>query len=176
MSPQYHPYYCEENIWHLNREPALADVPRVVLVMTNAQRAMAIWNQRIATVPGGVVLWDYHVVLAGELGGHWLIFDLDSQLPCPCAVGTYLRGSFSLLPRIPPEFHPLVRLVDAERYDQEFASDRSHMQGPRGFRKPVPPWPTIGEGHCLPQLLDLDDPSFGPFLELEQLEAALAQR
>ncbi|MCA9523527.1 MAG: hypothetical protein KC609_21275 [Myxococcales bacterium] len=173
MARKHQPYYCEENVWHLNREPELALLRRVVLVLTNAQRALAIWNQRIATVPGGVVLWDYHVILAVAADLGWSIFDLDSRLPCPCPLSAYLDGSFAPLPRIPREFHPRIRIVDSARYERDFASDRSHMQGPRGYRKPAPPWPKIGAGNRLPELLDFDDLHFGPVVTLDELPRAL---
>lgn len=156
---RYQAFYCEENVFHLLAEPALAARRRFALFVTNPARQVAIWQQRLAASDEPVV-WDYHVV-AVTLGpaGVW---DLDSRLPSPTATDDYLRASFRDLPTPRWPMAPQFRLVEHAELRTTFASDRRHMRAANGvFREPPPPWPAPGSGHTLERYLDLDDPIAG---------------
>lgn len=165
----YQAYWCEENVYHLAREPALAARPRHVVFISNEARAVAMWSQR-AGRPGGAMAWDYHVVLL--VAEPWEVWDLDSLLGCPVAARAYLRGSFHA--GLPEEYHPRFRLVDAEIFAAAFASDRSHMRSGDRYRKPPPPWPPIGVPERVSNLMrfvDVSAPFLGEVIDLAELWA-----
>lgn len=143
---RYQPYYCEENVWLLAGEPALEAAERAVLVVSNRERAVALWGQRAGKPPGGLVVWDYHVVLlARPPGAPWLACDLDTRLGFPVPLETWLTETFRPLEARFADLAPRFRLVPGEDYRAQFASDRSHMRRSDGsWQKPPPPWPAIG--------------------------------
>jgi protein N-terminal glutamine amidohydrolase len=171
----YAAFYCEENVWRMAVSVADAD-DRYVWLISNPQRqALCAWQRsgRTQSVLGvateGVVVWDYHVVLASSA----TVWDLDTRLEMPCPIAHYLRATFPCRGQDTPA--PMVRIVPAQRYVREFASDRRHMMDSRGqASQPLPSWPAIrGEGctdaHTLPQLLSFTDPTFGPWFDIDQL-------
>jgi hypothetical protein len=165
-SYRYHPFYCEENVFHLAREPALADRRRRVVFITNPERACAVWHQRAAERPTWPIFWDYHVVLLVE--GPWEVWDFDTLLGLPVPAADYLRRSFPEGLRDP--HHPRFRVVDAEIFAETFASDRSHMRGAGGrYQKPPPPWPAIGHPGAASNLMrfaDVTTPFLGEVIDL----------
>ena len=140
---KYQPFYCEENVWHLAAEMRGRGA-RVVFI-SNENRVCALWKQRV----GDPVVWDYHVVLWCD----GMIYDRDSRLPCPVALEDWIAGTFPI--PLPEHFAPLFRVVDADRFLDVFASDRSHMRTEKGWQKPPPPWPPIGAGMNLMQFVDM---------------------
>ena len=172
MAFRYWPFYCEENIWHLCADDGIVDgdrpIPaeeRKVVVITGARGRVAMRGQRAGN---GSVLWDYHVVLAAR-GRIW---DLDTTLGLPVPAGDWIEGSF--LP-LHPNFPPRFRVVSAAVFRARFASDRSHMIGPRGIPlKPIPPWPPIGTGMTLPRFLDPGERFLGAVMDLDALPKAIS--
>ncbi len=141
---KYCPYYCEENIWHLCQEEPFLSQTRKVVFVSNKNRCVAIKHQRT----GGLVHWDYHVVLLLQ-GGGWKIADLDTLLPFPCPVETYLSESF-----IATEA-PVFSVVNADEYVRHFTSDRRHMIDRNGkYLNPPPSWNMIGSGFNLWEFVD----------------------
>ncbi|MCA9540081.1 MAG: hypothetical protein KC620_14385 [Myxococcales bacterium] len=174
IEARYHPYYCEENIWHLCGEPALAAQQREAVIITNSTRSVLLFGQRAAGA-GGYVVWDYHVVMLARDGtSPWQVWDLDCTAGHPLAAAEWLRTSFPLGPRLPPVYAPRFRRMPADRYRAMLHTDRRHMRAPDGaFLHPPPPWPAIGTGSNLVQLLDFSDPTFGPFADIAHLARAL---
>jgi hypothetical protein len=81
-------------------------------------------------------------------------YDFDSVLGFPCASKEYIDQALHPEFRLREEFHRFVycdgingrmyRLIPAEMYLENFASDRGHMlNGNVVARAPPPPWPTI---------------------------------
>jgi len=165
----HHPFYCEENAYHLCMHPALAQREPAALFIRGQGEVCVMWHQRAAEAPGEPVFWDYHVVVLVKRP--WEIWDLDSTLGCPVAAGRYLRRSFRPELALPPELAPRLRLVDAATLAASFASDRSHMRAADGtFREPPPPWPAIGAGpSTLARFLAHGDPIAGEELGLPEL-------
>ncbi|XP_047277879.1 protein N-terminal glutamine amidohydrolase isoform X2 [Homo sapiens] len=110
-----------------------------------------IWKQQAR--PGdGPVIWDYHVVLLHvSSGGQNFIYDLDTVLPFPCLFDTYVEDAFKSDDDIHPQFRRKFRVIRADSYLKNFASDRSHMKDSSGnWREPPPPYPCIETGGINP--------------------------
>ena len=167
---RYQPFYCEENIWHLCREPRVAGGDKRVLFISNYSRCVALWNARMAA-PREAIFWDYHVVmLAREV--NWQVWDLDTRLPMPCQAEDYFAATFDACPQ---SYRPLFRLLDAQHYLDCFTSDRRHMKHADGsFRAPPPQWPPLSDGaHNLDRFIDMSDGFLGQSLDLQGLYAEL---
>lgn len=178
-APQYTPYYCEENIWHLAGDPRVGDGERVVAILSNAIGGVACFRQRASLELGDPVLWDYHVVLFHRSSvrdaAPWDVWDLDTLLGAPVPATIWLAATFGPAGWLPRTFAPRFRLLSAAAYRDVLVSDRSHMRTPRGWRHAPPPWPPIGVGEpTLARLLDLGDPFLGDVVEREELETRLA--
>lgn len=164
----YCAYYCEENAWHLCAHPALGEGRREVLVVSNAQRQVAVWRQKASPYGGSVpVLWDYHVMVAVVRPSGIRIWDLDSTLGLDVDARTYLNSTFQ---RAPADFLPRFRRISAEDYRSIFASDRRHMRGEDGeFTSSPPPWDPIGNGHNLDAFVDMSSRFVGDVADLDTL-------
>lgn len=177
MTSRYQPFYCEENVWWQVRE---TEGRRWALFITNAQRRVLLWQQRLAK-PGEPVLWDYHVVMVREADGARWIHDQDTRMPAVCPALAYLEATFPYEPeRVPDELSSLVpsfRLVTAEDLVATFATDRSHMLNADGtYIHPPPSWPPVVAGDLeststLERYLDLTDDIAGEVLTLPELRA-----
>lgn len=166
------PYYCEENAWHLCQEPFFGDQIRHVVFISNAERAVPMWNQRAGR--GKPVQWDYHVVVLTENPTE--IWDVDTMLGIPMHLFDYLDGSFH--PELPECYQPHFRLVQSDLFVEIFASDRSHMRRTDGsYRKPPPSWPCIGKPGTMSNLnrfIDMEQTFIGEVLSLEALRRRFA--
>lgn len=165
---RYAPYYCEENVWWLAQEKREGEARAEVAIVTNAARSVVFAAQR-ASEDGLPITWDYHVVLASFSPRGTEVWDLDCVLGMPLPARTWLEASFPS--EAPPRLHPRFRVVSAERYVAELASDRHHMRGPDGaWLVRPPPWDPIGGGRDdLARWLDLDDATYGPAIDLRAL-------
>ncbi len=128
---RYTAFFCEENVWWLVKDLFARGVEQEaarVLLFTNVQRSIVAMNQR-AAVPGGPLIWDYHVVLQASLGEQDWIFDFDSRLPFPTPSSDYLNATFPAQDKLPALYRTEVRVIPAAAYLAHFFSDRSHMLG-----------------------------------------------
>lgn len=164
--------FCEENVWQLAADPRVQEQERFVLFISNAERACAMWAQRSAPAPTEPVVWDYHVVLIGRSGGDARVYDLDSVLPFPSPLRSYLAQSFPLFGRLPARFEPRFRLLGAELYRARFASDRSHMRDGAEWKALPPSWACIRseeETMNLMRFVDLEQEFLGERCDLQDL-------
>ncbi len=161
--PLHHPFYCEENVWHLCQTFPVESTHRLVVFVSNPNRTVLFCNQR-AGDERGLVVWDYHVLLLVRQDG-WQVWDLDARWGYPQRLPAYLAHAFPYLRSpagnegrleeaeawsVPAEFAPVFRVVAAEQYVVDFASDRRHMRDDAGgWTKPPPPWACVGDGHTL---------------------------
>ncbi|XP_040835271.1 protein N-terminal glutamine amidohydrolase isoform X3 [Ochotona curzoniae] len=127
----YSSCYCEENVWKLCEHIKNHDqypLEECYAVFISNERKM-----------------DYHVVLLHVAsGGQSFIYDLDTVLPFPCPFDTYVEDAFKSDDDIHPQFRRKFRVIRADTYLKNFASDRSHMKDSRGnWREPPPPYPCI---------------------------------
>lgn len=164
---RHHPFYCEENVWWLVREGPLP-APSYAVFISNEERAVALAHQRLAP-PRRPIVWDYHVI-AIDAGAQ--VWDLDSRLPRPIDLATYLDETFLDPPPGAERFAPRFRVVAAAELEARFASDRSHMRAADGgYLRPPPPWPPIGGTmpSNLRQLVDMSQPAGGEVYDIEGL-------
>jgi len=160
---KYCPYYCEENIWQLCGHADLGNGPWLAIIISNPARQVALWRQRAATHPGLPIIWDYHVIAAQQTPQGWQIWDLDSHCDLPAPAQDYLQQTFQ---PAPADLQPLFRVMSGSDYRATLASDRRHMRDSAGeFLQPPPDWPTIGSGHNLPRLIDMQRPAGGEVLD-----------
>lgn len=161
---RYHPFYCEENIWHLCEEVGDLVNPTVIIISNDA-RTVAVAEQS-AGGEHGTVVWDYHVVLTGQLKDAWHVWDFDTKLPFPVVGSEWLFQSFERFIELPPEYFPRFRVLAADVYRREFGSDRRHMKGPDGlWASPPPDWPAPGAEHTLDRLIDMENALPGEVLD-----------
>jgi len=106
---QHTPYYCEENVYLLCKtlcengvaEATCSDL--FVVFISNEKKQVPLWHQKASTRADGVVLWDYHVICVQrkkESDSEPLVWDLDSTLPFPSPLASYvtetIQPSFQL--------------------------------------------------------------------------------
>lgn len=168
----YTPYYCEENVYRL-LERAFEEGTEALrlpfdstFVLTISNRVGAVPMRRQRARDGGIVHWDYHViVLAREEFGSY-VFDLDSTLPFPSPTEEYMRESF---PEVPAERSPLFKCLTADYYLAVFHSDRRHMIAGGEYTAPPPPWEAIRPelGSMVTEMTDMRHGLYGRPLPLE---------
>jgi protein N-terminal glutamine amidohydrolase len=167
----YHPFYCEENVFHLCGHAALAGRERHAAVISGLYEGFVMWHQRAARGRSAPLFWDYHVILVAR--DPWEVWDLDTTLGAPFPARDYLRRSFRA--GLPPELAPIFRVIPADVFVATLTSDRSHMRGPDGrFERPPPPWPTVSapeQGSNLRRFTDMTDPFVGEVRSLEEMAA-----
>lgn len=169
----YQPYYCEENIWHLCASPLFEGKEKCVLILTNPDKAFAIFFSRSAAKPESFILWDYHVIFAVK-DKEWTIWDPDTRLGIPVPAQHYLKYSF---PGLKKPFQPQFRVLEADVYHETLSSDRSHMLDQDGnWNAPPPSWEPIQNGpNNLMDLIDLKRTDWGTIMNLEEVGRFLNQ-
>ena len=145
------PSYCEENVWRLayrRLNDATTDLKYkeyFVAFVSNEQKCCPFLFQRASSDPEKPCFWDYHVIfierskITGEESRVW---DLDSHLPYPCPLRSYLSDTFFQIRFADDEsaqrYAPLFRVVHADMYLRHFYSDRKHMFDGKKWLSPPP--------------------------------------
>ncbi|KAM9737365.1 protein N-terminal glutamine amidohydrolase [Menidia menidia] len=151
--------YCEENVWKLCeyvRAERTAPLEQLFVVfISNDNRMVPLWKQKSGR-GGQPVIWDYHVILIQiDPQSDSLVYDLDSELSFPCSLQLYATQALRSDRSIKPEYHRKLRVVPADSFLLNFASDRSHMKNPDGsWKMPPPTYPPI---HSAESQMNLDD-------------------
>ncbi|KAH1090526.1 hypothetical protein J1N35_017783 [Gossypium stocksii] len=149
------PFYCEENVYFLCKKLCSSEIADAqgsdlfVVFISNDNKQIPLWHQKASHRADGVILWDYHIICVQRKkdGGTHLVWDLDSSLPFPCPLATYvsetIRPSFQLF----SEFQRFFRVVHAPLFLRHFASDRRHMKDSEGnwTAQPPPYEPIVAE-------------------------------
>lgn len=120
-----------------------------VVFISNENRMVPLWKQKSGRGDEPVI-WDYHVVLlqAGQQGEP-LVYDLDSELSFPCSLMLFAAQALRSDCNIKPAYHRKFRVVPADSFLKNFASDRSHMKNPDGsWKMPPPLYPPIHSADC----------------------------
>ncbi|XP_033515198.1 protein N-terminal glutamine amidohydrolase [Nicotiana tomentosiformis] len=148
--PTFHhtPYYCEENVYLLCKklcDDALANTngsDLFIIFISNEKKQIPLWHQKASQRAEGVILWDYHVICVQKKGNEnssSLVWDLDSSLPIPSSLGSYVAESIRPSIQIFSEFKRFFRVVHAPIFLRHFASDRRHMKDSAGNWIAEPP-------------------------------------
>ncbi|XP_017893400.1 protein N-terminal glutamine amidohydrolase-like [Ceratina calcarata] len=170
--------YREENVWKLCQDVATRHALELqhcyVAFVSNSWRSVPLWRQRAGKDEDKLVLWDYHVVLIYAPDERAVVYDLDSALPFPTHFWKYAMETFRSDEALQPEHHRRFRVVPANVYLREFASDRHHMKRDDGtWIKTPPDYPPISTPTSkdnLDSFINMDPGTgFGVILTLEQL-------
>lgn len=160
---QQTPYYCEENVYLLCKtlcENGVADETGsdlFVVFISNERKQVPLWHQKASTRADGIVLWDYHVICVQrkkESDSEPLVWDLDSTLPFPSPLASYLTETIQPSFQLFAEYKRFFRVVHAPLFFKHFASDRRHMKGPDGswIAQPPPYQPIVAQDGVLHNL------------------------
>ena len=168
---RYQQFYCEENIWHLCKEPQFRGLEKRVIFISNAERMCPLRYQRVCRPPERPVWWDYHVLLMCKQES-WMVWDLDTLLGLPVFYGDYLKQTFGDPRAIPDSYKPRFRVVHVDEFSAKFSSDRSHMLTADGeWLAPPPVWSPIisGDRNTLDDFLMTSSDNTGVILTLEEV-------
>ncbi|EOY09230.1 N-terminal glutamine amidohydrolase isoform 1 [Theobroma cacao] len=183
------PCYCEENVYFLCKKlcsNGIADAQGsdlFVVFISNDNKQIPLWHQKASNRADGVILWDYHAICIQRKrdGDTHLVWDLDSSLPFPCPLATYVsetvRPSFQLF----SEFQRFFRVVHAPIFLCHFASDRRHMKDSEGNWTAQPPtYETIvaedGSVHNLNEYIEIHAADVGKNLPADLTSAVYSQK
>lgn len=128
--------YCEENIWKLC-ERVQKDKPDLIkhcfaIFVSNPRRSVPLWCQKASRGDPwqDPVIWDYHVFLVYHVGGtkNSLVYDLDTVLPFPESFESYFNSTFRNDNELQQKHRRLFRVIPANEYLTDFASNRTHMK------------------------------------------------
>ncbi|RID70085.1 hypothetical protein BRARA_C02134 [Brassica rapa] len=160
---QHTPYYCEENVYLLCKtlcESGVADETGsdlFVVFISNERKQVPLWHQKASTRADGIVLWDYHVICVQrkkESDSEPLVWDLDSTLPFPSPLASYVTETIQPSFQLFAEYQRFFRVVHAPLFFKHFASDRRHMKAPDGswIAQPPPYQPIVAQDGVLHNL------------------------
>ncbi|KAL8489535.1 hypothetical protein ACS0TY_025445 [Phlomoides rotata] len=155
-----------------------------VVIISNEKKQIPLWHQRASQRADGVILWDYHVICVQkrkESNLPDLVWDLDSTLPLPSPLATYVAETFR--PSFPlfPEFLRVYRIVHAPNFLQFFASDRRHMKEPSGdWVAPPPSYEVIvaedGTTHNLNEYMEMSSLDVIKSIGADTVDTVLTQK
>lgn len=172
---KYSANFCEENMWHLCKNPELADFSKKVLIVSNSNRNCPFRFQK--SINGDeIVWWNYHVILWATDQESNFIYDFDSTLPVPISGREYFEKSFERNESWLESDLPCFKAIESEDYLASFFSDRSHMKdADDNWISSPPKWPLIGidGGLTLPALLDFTPSSQERIYPLEEMSALI---
>ncbi|KAI5067228.1 hypothetical protein GOP47_0017756 [Adiantum capillus-veneris] len=160
--------YCEENVYMLCKKLAQSGIAAcdasdlLVVFISNTNKQIPIWCQKAgSSTEGGLVIWDYHVILIqSKNGAEAIVWDLDATLQFPETFSHYVTMAFRPSFSLSPDFQRLYRVVAGGPFLKYFASDRRHMKTAEGlWKRPPPPYDCIcaddGVVHNLEDYLDM---------------------
>ncbi|KAL0947067.1 hypothetical protein HGRIS_013208 [Hohenbuehelia grisea] len=170
--------WCEENIYLLTE--AFTGTPEVVeqwevcaVFISNPNKTVALWEQKLARDHLYPVVWDYHVIMILRPRKRSLsadgdtvlrvkdeqdddtraiswVYDFDTHLPLPCPFAKYMTQTFR---KVDAQYKSMFRVVPAKVLLDNFACDRSHMlvkrdsgedqQGDQQYHSIPPAYPPI---------------------------------
>ena len=120
--------YCEENVWKLcdkiqnskNLRNLVEKGNVYAIFISNENKTVPLWQQSASENEDGLVVWDYHVILAMK-GEKCMVFDLDTKLPYPCEFEQYSERTFQSDDDIMEKFHRKFRVITIQEFLEELA-------------------------------------------------------
>ncbi|CAL5422812.1 unnamed protein product [Camellia sinensis] len=184
-SSQFHhtPFYCRECILACKKlcTSGVADAEGsdlFVVFISNEKKQVPPWPQKASQRADGVILWDYHAIC---IQSSPLVWDLDSSLPFPSPLASYvsetIRPSFQLF----SEFQRFFRVVHAPIFLRSFASDRRHMKDSVGNWIAQPPaYEAIvaedGTVHSLNEYIEISTAGLAKDIGVDLIDAVHSQK
>ncbi len=96
----YHSHYSEENIYKLaykysNQTFEFKECDSFVVFISNENKHVPMWKQRLSSNEKEPVLWDYHVIyVIPNEDGEAHVIDLDSTLGYRVPFAKYMKETF----------------------------------------------------------------------------------
>ncbi|KAL3841262.1 hypothetical protein ACJIZ3_025853 [Penstemon smallii] len=184
------PYYCEENVYMLCKNLSEDGIAKsdssdlFVVFISNEKKQIPLWNQKASHRADGVILWDYHVICVQKRKESYLphlVWDLDSTLPFPSPLPTYVAEAIQPSFQLFSEFKRVFRIVHAPIFLRNFASDRRHMKDSDGnWNSPPPSYDVIvaedGTVHNLNEYMEMSSADVVKTIGADTVETVLAQK
>ncbi|XP_002122600.2 protein N-terminal glutamine amidohydrolase [Ciona intestinalis] len=179
--------YCEENIWKLCdsiRKVNLEVLPHLsVVFISNQTRSIPIWKQKSAKSEELPVIWDYHVILLylDQNCTKHMIYDFDSSLAFPTEASEYCTEAFCPQIQLKLPYQQFFKVIPADEYLKNFASDRSHMMLEDNKWSADPPdYPPISTESSTMNLddficMDFEENKFGTIYSLNEFMKKVAK-
>ncbi|CAO2831715.1 unnamed protein product [Amaranthus hypochondriacus] len=181
--------YCEENVYRLCKKLCSAGIADsegsdlFVVFISNDKKQIPLWHQKASHRADGVILWDYHVICvqrkADEKSAQ--VWDLDSTLPFPSPLTSYISETFR--PSFPlfSEYQRFYRIIHAPLFLRYFASDRRHMKDSNGNWNEDPPTydPIVAEDgtvHNLNEYMEIHSTGVAPSIEADMVNIVKNER
>jgi hypothetical protein len=156
----------------LSLPPSISPPPSSFSQATHTHTQVALWRQKASRRSDGLVVWDYHVILLEKTTQGGLIYDLDTTLPYPSSLTSYVKETFA---ETLPKYRSFFRVVPADEFLANFSSDRSHMLVAGSTTKylaPPPTYPCIQRNGVATNLFDkflnIQDTTYGTVMNLDQ--------
>ncbi|KMT15033.1 hypothetical protein BVRB_3g061570 isoform B [Beta vulgaris subsp. vulgaris] len=180
---------CEENVYRLCKKlcsSGMADTEGsdlFVVFISNDKKQIPLWHQKASHRADGVILWDYHVICVQrkEDEKSAQVWDLDSTLPFPSPLASYVSETFR--PSFPlfSEYRRFYRIIHAPMFLRCFASDRRHMKDSDGnWNAQPPPYDPIvtedGAVHNLNEYMEIHSTGAVPSIEADLVNAVRNER
>ncbi|KAL0711160.1 hypothetical protein Bca4012_018138 [Brassica carinata] len=202
---QHTPFYCEENVYLLCKtlcENGVADETGsdlFVVFISNEKKQASMFG--LVPMFGLVSCWFHFGIrkLVPELTGLYsgiimssvsrkkesdsepLVWDLDSTLPFPSPLASYVTETFQPSFQLFAEFQRFFRVVHAPLFFKHFASDRRHMKEPDGSwtAQPPPYQPIVAQDgvlHNLSEYITMSGTDTLSSLDPETVREAISQK
>ncbi|KAJ0262486.1 Protein N-terminal glutamine amidohydrolase [Hirschfeldia incana] len=156
-----------------------------VVFISNEKKQVPLWHQKASSRADGIVLWDYHVICVQRKkesdSAEPLVWDLDSTLPFPSPLASYVSDTIQPSFQLFPEYQRFFRVVHAPLFFKHFASDRRHMKEPDGswIAQPPPHQPIVAEDgvlHNLSEYIAMSSADTLASLDPETMREAISQK
>ncbi|KAL9237964.1 hypothetical protein vseg_012451 [Gypsophila vaccaria] len=181
------PCYCEENVYKLCLRLSSSGIALAhnlfVVFISNPSKQTPLWHQKASHRADGLVVWDYHVICIQTKGDNEapLVWDLDSTLPFPSTLSSYVSDTFRPSFQLFPDYHRFCRVIHAPIFLRFFASDRRHMKDPNGrWTAPPPPYDPIvsqdGAVHNLNEYMEIHSADAVPEITATVMNAVSTER
>lgn len=148
-----------------------------VVFISNDKKQIPLWHQKASHRADGVILWDYHVICVQRKRNEESpqVWDLESTLPCPSPLKSYVAETFCPSFQLFSEFQRFYRIVHAPIFLRHFASDRRHMKDSDGnwTAQPPPYDPIVAEDgavHNLNEYMEIHGTDVMPSVEAGLLD------
>ncbi|KAL2923590.1 Protein N-terminal glutamine amidohydrolase [Bienertia sinuspersici] len=179
----------EENVYRLCKKLCSAEIADTensdffVVFISNDRKQIPLWHQKASHRADGIILWDYHVICVQKKENEKSsqVWDLDSTLPFPSPLASYVAETFRPSFQLFSEYRRFYRIVHAPVFLRYFASDRRHMKDSDGNWNAQPPTydPIVAEDgavHNLNEYIEIHSADVVPAVEADLVNTVKRER